>query len=100
MGTRWQKSGTRDDLSYGLITTGGAEWTLDTRVHGEIIPFSMIVRQLKVHDTDDVISKRAVLTVRNHVFMHDGKFYLLGGTPEGRPLREFLVGKKFHMQIG
>jgi len=86
---------TRDDLSYALTTTGGDEWALNTRVHGEISPFSMTVKLLKAHDAHDATSGTTVLTVRNHVFLYNGKFYMLGGVPEGRPLREFLVGKKY-----
>ncbi|MDA4117104.1 MAG: hypothetical protein OK455_02040 [Thaumarchaeota archaeon] len=86
---------TRHDLSHVLATKDGNEWALTARVNGDIIPFSMTVKRLKARDAHDAALGTIVLTVRYHVFLHKGKFYMFGAAPEGRPLREFLVGKKF-----
>jgi hypothetical protein len=85
---------TRKDFSHVLTAKDGSEWALTARVNGEVRPFSMTVNRLKAHDAHTA-SGEAVLTVRYHVFLHNGKFYMFGAAPEGRPLREFLVGKKY-----
>lgn len=85
----------RKDLTYGLASKDGDEWALSTRVHGEIRPFSVTVNQLKVHDASYFASGATILTIRDHLFVHNGKFYVLGGTPEGRPPREFLLGRRY-----
>ena len=84
-----------EDLTYVLTAKNGNEWTLNARVHGEIRPFSMTVSQLKAHETHDATSGLTVLTIRDHLFLHNRKFYMFGAAPKGRPLREFLVGKKY-----
>jgi hypothetical protein len=86
---------TRHDLSHVLVAKNGNEWALTARVNGEVRPFSMTAKQLKALDAQDVKPGTTVLTVRYHVFLHNSKFYMLGAAPEGRPLGEFLVGKKY-----
>lgn len=83
------------DLTYVLAAKDGGEWALSTRVNGEIKPFSMAVRQLKVRNAHDSASGATTLTIRDHLFLHNGRFYVLGGTPEGRPPKEFLLGKSY-----
>jgi len=85
----------RGDMTHVLTTKDGNTWTLDARVHGEIRPFSMTVNQSIAHDTSHPTSEATVLTIRDHLFLHRGKFYLLGCAPEGKPLRDFLVGKRY-----
>lgn len=85
----------REDLTYVLTAKNGNEWTLNARVHGEIRPFSMIVNHSIAHDTGVAASGTTVLTIRDHLFLHNGKFYMLASTPEGRPLRDFLLGKRY-----
>jgi hypothetical protein len=86
---------TRNDASHVLTAKDGNEWELTARTNGEIRPFSMTVKQLKAHDAHDAAPGSTVLAIRYHVFMHDDRFYMLGAVPAGRPLREFLVGKKY-----
>jgi hypothetical protein len=86
---------TRHDSGHVLSAKDGSEWALTASANGEVRPFSMAVKQLKARATHDATPGTAVLTVRYHVFTHDDKFYMFGAAPEGRPLREFLVGKKY-----
>ena len=86
---------TREDLTYLLSAKNGDEWTLNARVHGEIRPFSMAVNQSKAQGTRDLTSGRTVLIIRDQLFLHNGKFYTLASAPEGRPLKEFLLGKRY-----
>lgn len=86
---------TREDLTYLLTAKDGNEWIMTARVHGEIMPFSMTVNQSKAHDTSGSTPGTTVLTIRDHLFLHKGRFYMLASTPEGRPLKEFLLGKRY-----
>ncbi len=83
------------DSTYILTAKNGDAWTLNARVHGEISPFSMTVVQSKARETPGDSPGTTVLTIQNHLFLHKGKFYMLGCAPEGRPPREFLLGKIF-----
>jgi hypothetical protein len=85
----------REDLTYLLTAKDGSEWTMTARVHGEIVPFSMTVNQSKTNETGGGTHGTTVLTIRDRAFFHNGKFYMLAGTPEGRPLKEFLLGKRY-----
>jgi len=85
----------REDLTYVLTAKNGNEWTLSARVRGEIRPFSMTVNYAATHDTPVTTSSTEVLTIRDHLFLHNGRFYMLASTPEGRPLRDFLLGKRY-----
>jgi hypothetical protein len=86
---------TRHDFGHVLTAKDGSEWVLTASANGEVRPFSMAVKQLKARATQDATPGAAVLTVRYHVFMHDDRFYMFGAAPEGRPSREFVVGKKY-----
>jgi hypothetical protein len=86
---------TSENLTYHLIAKNGNEWILNARVHGEIRPFSMTATISKAEDARDLTPGSSVLTIRDHLFLHNGKFYTLAGAPEGRPPREFLLGKRY-----
>ena len=75
------------NMLFRLESAGDGGWRLDPRVHGEIRPFSMNV-------TSSGTFGAPVLTIRNHVFRHDGKMYLLNGIPEDvRPAEHILGGR-------
>lgn len=75
------------NMLFRLESTGDGGWQLDPRVHGEIRPFSMNV-------TASGRPGAPVLTIRNHVFRHGGKTYLLNGIPEDvRPAEHILGGR-------
>jgi hypothetical protein len=85
----------RGNLTHILTTKDGNTWTLDARVNGEIRPFSMTVSQSIANDARDGTPETTVLTIKDNLFLHRGKFYLLGCAPEGSPLKEFLIGRRY-----
>jgi len=86
---------TRGNFAYDLVARDGHEWMMNARVYGQIRPFSMTVSQSKARDALDTASGTMLLTILDHLFLHNGRFYLLASAPEGRPLREFLLGKRY-----
>lgn len=73
------------NLLFRLEAAGEGDWKLDPRVHGEIRPFSMNV-------TAGAGSEEPVLTIKNHVFRHDRKMYMLSGIPEDVHPAEHVLG--------
>lgn len=74
-------------LSFRLESTAKETWELNPRVHGEVRPFSMNV-------TASGDQKGPVLTIRNHVFFHGGRAYLLTGIPEDVSPADHVLGKR------
>lgn len=81
--------------TYVVKTKGVDRWILSRRVHGEIRPFSLEVTALENKQAHGEERGAASFTIRNHLFEHDGKVYMLTSSPEGRPLREILLGKRY-----
>lgn len=74
-------------LLFRLESTSKEGWMLDPRVHGEVRPFSMNV-------TASVPPGEPVLTIRNHVFFHDSRAYILTAIPEDVHPAEHVLGKR------
>lgn len=72
---------------FRLSATDGKSWDLDPRVHGEIRPFSMEVSDANGLDAPG-------LTIRNHVFYHRSKAYMLTGIPEDVRPADHVLGKR------
>ena len=68
---------------------GKRAWVLDPRVGGEARPFSLKATRAGSEKGEPE------LLIRNHLFEYEGKHYLFAGVPEGRPLRDFLSGKRY-----
>jgi hypothetical protein len=78
-----------DQKSFKLIKKNdGHEWTLTKKVHGGFRPFSISV----LNQNEDSDINKEVLTIREHLFKHDGKFYMLTNHPEGKHWNEYLSG--------
>jgi hypothetical protein len=76
-----------DGLSFLIKGAEGESWAVDPRVRGQILPFSLnIVNTMDNHP---------VLTVIDHVFRHNGVFYMFTGFPEGRNPGELKVGVRY-----
>lgn len=73
--------------SFRLESEDGRSWDLDPRVHGEIRPFSM-----RVSATGR--PGEPVLTIRNHVFFHGGKPYMMTGIPEDVTPADHVLGRR------
>jgi hypothetical protein len=82
----------------------GDRWTLSPRIHGVVKPFSMTVKKID-YTTGDSSDDHAdgaekedegspLFTIEHGLFFYTGRFYIFNGRPEGRPLRELLLGGK------
>lgn len=74
------------DLLFKLESTAAGSWMLDPRIKGEIRPFSMNVTASGEGE--------AVLTIRNHVFFHDSKAFMLTSIPEDVHPAEHVLGRR------
>lgn len=74
------------------LSNGKQNWLLSKRVDGEIRPFSVVV-----FETGAKVDSRGaeVLKIKDHLFLYQNIFYMLGGIPESSPPREHLQGSKF-----
>lgn len=77
------------DHTCTLQAESGGRWTLSRKVHGEIRPFSLEAIE---HGSEGA---KRTLTIRNHLFVHKGRVYMLANSPAGRPLREYLLGRRY-----
>ena len=80
-----------DRKSFKLISKDGSMWILTNNIHGEFRPFSItVIEQIKGKDD----ANREVLTIREHLFKHREKFYMLTNHPEGKHWNEYLSGPR------
>ena len=99
-----------DDFSFKLTNQDGKEWILINKVHGQRRPFSLSVRNAGARESsnshqhhphhqsserDDSHHKHDVLTIKNHVFKHRGKFYMLTNHPSGNAPRSYISGPRY-----
>jgi hypothetical protein len=63
-----------------LSKSDNREWLLTNRIDGEHRRFSFSVREPEKKEKDAA----ALLTIRDNIFTHNGKFYMLANHPEGR----------------
>ena len=82
--------------TFELVSNDNRGWMLTNKVDGEFRPFSMIVR-LKTSSLAQSVKEEEswILKIRDHLFQHNRNFYMLGSIPEGKPHREFMMGKRF-----
>jgi hypothetical protein len=81
-----------DRKSFKLISKDGSRWILTNNIHGEFRPFSITVLE-QIKGKDD--AGREVLTIREHLFKHREKFYMLTNHPEGKHWNEYLSGPRY-----
>ncbi len=82
--------------AFELVSNDNRVWILTNKVDGEFRPFSMIVRP-KASGTAHSIKQEepCTLKIRDHLFHHNGNFYMFGSIPEGKPYKEFIIGRRF-----
>ena len=68
------------------------EWLLTNRVHGEARPMSYSVIDPK-HTTKIDMPENEVFVVRDQIFQHNGRFYMLANHPEGKLWDEHVDSK-------
>lgn len=83
-----------ESSTYIVRTKGKDAWILSRSIKGEIKPFSMEVMAIESSQAHGK-GGAAELVITDHLFEHRGKVYMLTSSPEGRPLRDFVLGKRY-----
>jgi hypothetical protein len=100
-----------NDLNFKLKREqDGKEWVLVNRVHGEPRPFSLSVTDAsnkaephehkhhphhQYHELDRLHHAHDVLTIKNHIFKHGGRFYMLTNNPAGKAPQSYISGPRY-----
>ncbi|MFL6372417.1 MAG: hypothetical protein ACJ70P_04725 [Nitrososphaera sp.] len=66
------------------------EWLLTNKIDGEHRRFSFSVKELGTSEEERLTEKDALLTVRDNIFTHNGKFYMLANHPEGKSWNDYV----------
>ena len=77
-----------EGLAFRLIRhKDNREWVLTNKIDGEHRRFSFSAQDIgnKKEENDDT-----VFTVRDHIFKHNGKHYMLACHPEGKSWQEYI----------
>ena len=87
----------REGLDYKLVRQNdGLEWVLTNKVQGEHRPFYFTVRKSrqKNHGPSGNGEKlgEEVFAVRDQLFQHNGKFYMIANHPEDKTWNEHVYG--------
>ncbi len=77
-----------------LFSSGGDSWRLSQRVDGEYRPFSIIVKTTSPRSNSMSVA-REILKIRDHLFFHNRKMYMLSNVPEGRMQHHIHKGPKY-----
>jgi hypothetical protein len=78
-----------DNQSYSL-SGQNQKFLLSRKVDGQVHPFSVVA--FTPSENNPQIE---ILKIKDHIFFHDGKFYMLGGIPEGGIPKNHLLGSKY-----
>lgn len=90
-GTQIAKISKEGNLTFKLVDErDGHEWILSSKVHGESRPFSLSISEIKNGNVET-----EVLTIREHLFRHNGKFYMLTNHPEGKSWNDYLNSPRY-----
>lgn len=81
--------------TFELVSSDNRGWTLTNKVDGEFRPFSMIVRPKASSSIHSEEEQACILKIRDHLFLHNRNFYMFGSIPEGKPYKEFIMGRRF-----
>lgn len=83
------------DYAFELVDKkDGISWKISNNVSNEFYPFSLSI-SIEYRNTEKQLQNKDILTIRNHVFSYNGKFYMFTNHPEGRAWREYLSGPRF-----
>lgn len=82
------------DYTFDLVDKkDGIKWTISNNIADEFFPFSLSVSRER-RNTEERLQNKDTLTIINHVFSHNGKFYMFANHPEGRAWKEYLSGPR------
>lgn len=83
------------DFAFDLVDKkDGIRWTISNNIDNEFLPFSLSISR-PYRDMKKGLQNIEILTIKNHVFNHNGKFYMFTNHPEGRAWNEYLGGPRF-----
>src|SRR5919109_2744079 len=68
-------------------------WILSNVVDGERRPFSYAVQEVDSAESGKTSAGRVVLVVRDQLFEHEGKIYMLANHPEGKAWMDYVHSK-------
>jgi hypothetical protein len=84
----------QEDLNFKLTRLKDKmEWLVTNLVHGEHRPFSFSVRKLGTKSTSqytDSNDLNEIFVIRDQLFKHAGKFYMLSSHPEDKSWNEYV----------
>lgn len=83
-----------EDSTFILTAKDGNRWILSPKIKGVIQPFSMTTER-EVMDKSGNTKKVELLTIDHHLFQHKNNFYMINIAPEGVPMKEIILGKKY-----
>jgi hypothetical protein len=77
-----------EELEFRLLSKkGNQQWVLTNKIDGEHRRFSFSVREVEKQEGGQ---EDALLTVRENIFKHNGKFYMLANHPEGKSWHNYV----------
>lgn len=84
-----------EGLSFRLVRLKDKmEWVLTNLVHGEHRPFSFSVCKARKKSTSSYTDSNnlgdEIFVIRDQLFKHDGKFYMLASHPEDKSWNEYV----------
>lgn len=66
------------------------EWVLSSNIEGEHRRFSFSVREAEKKQGEGTEEGPALLVIRDNIFKHNGKFYMLANHPEGESWQNYV----------
>ena len=79
-----------EDFTFKLIShKDKQEWVLSNIVDGQRRPFSYVVRKAINNDSNPQEGQE-VFIIREQLFKHKGKFYMLASHPEGKSWKDYI----------
>lgn len=80
------------NIAKGLyrLKTDADSWILTRRIDNILLPFSMLISEEKGLE---------ILKVKDHLFLYNANFYMLGGIPESQNPKDHLHGYKYIIRI-
>jgi hypothetical protein len=78
-----------------IIGNNTAKFLLTPRIDGKVTPFSIAAYEQEKNLDQKNGREKIVFKIKNNVFWHNGRIYLLNSIPEGRLSRDHLSGSRF-----
>jgi hypothetical protein len=80
-----------EQLEFRLLSKKDShEWVVTNKIDGEHRRFSFSVREAERQEEEGQREKDTLLTVRDNIFKHNGKFYMFANHPEGKSWHNYV----------